>query len=124
MTIRGRNRTVGWRVKEWEGERGHSSDTGREGRVRWRETGMAGRIPAGTRRWEKVRPRLMSYMKDAAHPIAQIQKSFQNGPGALVHHLHPPSFLSSLETQTRLDSPSIYTAFRMDLLDEVLGGKP
>ena len=85
---------------------------------------MAGRIPAGARRWERVRPRLTSYKKDAAHPIAQIQKSFQNGPGALVHHLQPPSFLSSLETQTRLDSPCIYTAVRMDLLDEVLGGKP
>ena len=85
---------------------------------------MVGRILACVKIWEKVRPELMSFMKDAAHPIAQIQKSFQNGPGVLVHLLHSPSFLSSSETQTSLDSPAIYTAFRMDLLNEVLGGKP
>lgn len=72
---------------------------------------MVGRILACVKIWEKVRPKLMSFMKDAAHPIAQIQKSFQNGPGVFVHLLHPPSFLSSSETQTGLDSPAVYTAF-------------
>lgn len=73
----------------------------KEATVRYRER-RAGKIEGDrhgrkdlsyARRWEKVRPRLTSYMKDAAHPIAQIQKSFQNGPGALASQL--PLFLET-----------------------------